>query len=149
MARKRHTAEEIVAKLRQVEVLVAQGRPVAEAIRAIEVTEVRYYRWQNEYGPEERPGEAAEGIGNGECPAAPSFPVFACGNNSLEKRASDFARVPGWGASPVRRGMATRMSPAYRNGQNRSGRTNHVAGGCAYSDARTCPTTTRSEILVG
>ena len=35
MARKRHKAEEIVAKLRQVEVLTAQGRPVAEAVRSI------------------------------------------------------------------------------------------------------------------
>jgi hypothetical protein len=50
MARKRHTAEEIVAKLRQVDVLTAQGRPVAEAIRAIGVTEVTYYRWRSEYG---------------------------------------------------------------------------------------------------
>jgi hypothetical protein len=40
MARKRHTAEEIVAKLRQVDVLTVQGRPVAEAVRAIGVTEV-------------------------------------------------------------------------------------------------------------
>jgi len=50
MARKRHTAEEIVAKLRQVDVLSAQGRPIADAIRAIGVTEVTYYRWRNEYG---------------------------------------------------------------------------------------------------
>ena len=46
----RHTAEEIVAKLRQVNVLMAQGRPVADAVRAIGVTEVTYYRWRNEYG---------------------------------------------------------------------------------------------------
>jgi transposase len=50
MARKRHTAEEIVAKLRQVDVLTGQGRPVAEAVRAIGVTEVTYYRWRSEYG---------------------------------------------------------------------------------------------------
>ena len=50
MARKRHTAEEIVAKLRQVEVLCGQGKGLAEAIRAIGVTEVTYYRWRNEYG---------------------------------------------------------------------------------------------------
>ncbi len=50
MARKRHTAEEIVAKLRQVDVLSAQGRPLADAIRAIGITEVTYYRWRNEYG---------------------------------------------------------------------------------------------------
>ncbi len=50
MARKRHKAEEIVAKLGQVEVLTAQGRPVAEAVRSIGVTEVTYYRWRSEYG---------------------------------------------------------------------------------------------------
>ena len=50
MGKKRHTPEEIVAKLRQVDVLVAQGTPVADAIRAIEVTEVTYYRWRQEYG---------------------------------------------------------------------------------------------------
>ena len=50
MARKRHTAEEIVAKLRQVDVLMAQGKLVADAVRAIGVTEVTYYRWRNEYG---------------------------------------------------------------------------------------------------
>ena len=49
MARKRHTAEEIVAKLRQVDVLTGQGQPVSEAIRTIGVTEVTYYRWRNEY----------------------------------------------------------------------------------------------------
>ena len=47
---KRHTAEEIVAKLRQVDVLMAQGRPIADAVRSIGVTEVTYYRWRNEYG---------------------------------------------------------------------------------------------------
>ena len=47
---KRHTAEEIVAKLRQVDVLMAQGQLVADAVRAIGVTEVTYYRWRNEYG---------------------------------------------------------------------------------------------------
>ena len=50
MARKRHTAEEIVAKLRQVDVLTSQGRPVAEAVRSIGVTEVTYYRWRQEHG---------------------------------------------------------------------------------------------------
>jgi putative transposase len=42
MARKRHMAEEIVAQLRQVEVLTAQGWPVAEAVRAIGVRGVTY-----------------------------------------------------------------------------------------------------------
>ena len=50
MGKKRHTAEEIVSKLRQVGVLTAQGRTVAEAVRSIGVTEVTYYRWRSEYG---------------------------------------------------------------------------------------------------
>jgi putative transposase len=50
MPRKRRTPEEIVAKLRQVDVLVAQGRSVADAVRAIGVTEVTYYRWRQEFG---------------------------------------------------------------------------------------------------
>ena len=50
MPRKRHKAEEIVTKLRQVDVLTSQGQPVAEAVRTIGVTEVTYYRWRQEYG---------------------------------------------------------------------------------------------------
>jgi hypothetical protein len=42
MPRKRHTPEEIVAKLRQVDVLVSQGQHVADAVRSIGVTEVTY-----------------------------------------------------------------------------------------------------------
>ena len=47
---KKHKPEEIVAKLRQVDVLTSQGTPIADAIRTIGVTEVTYYRWRNEYG---------------------------------------------------------------------------------------------------
>ena len=50
MPRKHHKPEEIVAKLRQVDVLTSQGKSVADAIRAIGVTEVTYYRWRQEYG---------------------------------------------------------------------------------------------------
>jgi putative transposase len=50
MPRKRHKPEEIVAKLRQVEVLVSQGQRVADAVRSIGVTEVTYYRWRQEFG---------------------------------------------------------------------------------------------------
>ena len=50
MPRKTHTPEEIVAKLRQVDVLVAQGQSIAAAVKAIGVTEQSYYRWRNEYG---------------------------------------------------------------------------------------------------
>ncbi len=51
MAKKKgRTPEGIVAKLRQVDVLVSQGRSVADAIRAIGVTEATYYRWRREFG---------------------------------------------------------------------------------------------------
>src|SRR5215212_9524712 len=50
MSRKRHKPEEIIAKLRQVDVLTAQGTPVADAVRSIGVTEVTSYRWRQEDG---------------------------------------------------------------------------------------------------
>jgi putative transposase len=50
MARRQHKPEEIVAKLRQVEVVTGQGKAVVEAVRAIGVTEATYYRWRAEYG---------------------------------------------------------------------------------------------------
>src|SRR5919199_5285007 len=50
MSRKRHKPEEMIAKLRQVDVLVAQGTPVADAVRSIGVPEVTYDRWRQEYG---------------------------------------------------------------------------------------------------
>lgn len=48
--KKAHTPEEIVAKLRQTEVLVGQGKTVTDAVRAIGVTEPTYYRWRAEFG---------------------------------------------------------------------------------------------------
>ena len=50
MAGRRDKPEEIVTKLRQVEVLQGQGMPVAEAVRQIGVTQNTYYRWRKEYG---------------------------------------------------------------------------------------------------
>jgi len=50
MPKKRFMPEEIVAKLRQVDVLTAQGRPLDEAVKTIRVTETAYHRWRNEYG---------------------------------------------------------------------------------------------------
>ncbi|OAN43800.1 transposase, partial [Paramagnetospirillum marisnigri] len=50
MPKKRHTAEEIIGKLREADVLVAQGRKVADVAKALAVTEVTYYRWRQEYG---------------------------------------------------------------------------------------------------
>ena len=50
MPRKSYKPEEIVAKLRQVDVLISQGQSAADAIRQIGVTEVTYYRWRREFG---------------------------------------------------------------------------------------------------
>ena len=48
--RKRHTAEEIVNKLREAEVHLAKGQTVAQACKQIGVTSFTYYRWRREYG---------------------------------------------------------------------------------------------------
>ena len=50
MPRKRHKPEAIVAKLRQVDVLVSQGQSIADAVRQIGVSEFTYYLWRQEYG---------------------------------------------------------------------------------------------------
>ncbi len=47
---RRPKPEEIVSKLRQVDVLVSQGKTVADSVRSIGVTEVTYYRWRKEFG---------------------------------------------------------------------------------------------------
>ena len=50
MGIKRHKPEEIVTKLRQVEVLSGQGMARVDAIRRISITEQTYYRWRKQYG---------------------------------------------------------------------------------------------------
>ena len=50
MANKRPKPEEIVSKLRQVEVLRGQGMTLANAVRQIGVSELTYYRWRKQYG---------------------------------------------------------------------------------------------------
>jgi len=50
MPQKKHNPEEIVAKLRQVDVLLSQGKSVGEAVRTIGVTQFTYYRWRKEFG---------------------------------------------------------------------------------------------------
>ena len=47
---KRHQPEEIIGKLREAEIVLAQGGTVADACRRIGVTEQSYYRWRKEYG---------------------------------------------------------------------------------------------------
>ena len=50
MPRKGHSPEKILNKLRQVEVAVAKGSSVAQAVREINVSDHTYYRWRQEYG---------------------------------------------------------------------------------------------------
>ena len=78
MARKRHKPEEIVAKLREVDVLVSQGQNMSDAIRQIGVSEVTYYRWRQEFGGAPDPRfvvwRSSEIIGRHPEPAV-SFPI--------------------------------------------------------------------------
>lgn len=50
MPRKKHSVEQVIHKLREAEVLLSQGKAVAEVCRSLEVTEQTYYRWRKEYG---------------------------------------------------------------------------------------------------
>ena len=50
MARKRHTAEQIIAKLREAELALAKGQPLVDVVRKLEISEQAYYRWRKEYG---------------------------------------------------------------------------------------------------
>ena len=50
MAKKGYTPEQIINKLREAEIHINQGMPIAEASRTIGVTEQTYYRWRKEYG---------------------------------------------------------------------------------------------------
>ena len=50
MPSKKHKPEEIIGKLREVEIVLGQGGTTAEACRRIAVSEQTYYRWRKEYG---------------------------------------------------------------------------------------------------
>jgi transposase-like protein len=50
MAKKRHTAEQVIAKLREAEVELAKGQSISNVVRKLGITEQTYYRWRKEYG---------------------------------------------------------------------------------------------------
>lgn len=54
MRQKRHSASQIIDKLRQVEVSVGEGKSISEAVKAISVSEQTYYRWKAKYGQMEK-----------------------------------------------------------------------------------------------
>src|SRR5438270_1903440 len=116
MPRKSYKPEEIVAKLRQVDVLTSQGKNVAEAIRSIGISEVTLPLASGVRRVEERPGEAAEGPGNGEHPAA------SCGVGSDTRQADIAGGIPGKLLSPARRRACIE----------------HVRGALSISERRAC-----------
>ena len=50
MARRRHTPEQIIRKLREAEKLLAEGATIPEAAKQLEISEQTYHRWRNQYG---------------------------------------------------------------------------------------------------
>ena len=50
MAKQNYTAEEIIVKLREVEILASKGQTIAEAARSAGISEQTYYRWRKKYG---------------------------------------------------------------------------------------------------
>ena len=48
--KKRHTVEQIVAKLREAEIDLAKGKKIPEVVRKLGISEFTYYRWRKEYG---------------------------------------------------------------------------------------------------
>ena len=50
MPKKRYRQEDIIAKLREADILISQGKTVAENIKQLGVSDVTYYRWRKEYG---------------------------------------------------------------------------------------------------
>jgi putative transposase len=50
MKQRRHTPEQVIRKLREADRLLGEGKIIAEVARALEVSEVTYHRWRNQYG---------------------------------------------------------------------------------------------------
>ena len=50
MKQRRHTPEQVIRKLREADRLLGEGKVIAEVARALEVSEVTYHRWRNQYG---------------------------------------------------------------------------------------------------
>ena len=48
--KKRHTPEQIIAKLREAEIALSKGQAIAQIVRKLGITEQTYYRWRKEYG---------------------------------------------------------------------------------------------------
>ena len=100
MASKRHTPEQIVAKLRQVDVLTSQGTPVADAVRQIGVTEVDPHR------------ELAQALQH--CPTACLVGLSPTGSRGVRARACRVAGCATWigfaGHAPARATTSSQLT---------------------------------------
>jgi putative transposase len=103
---KKLSPEQVVTKLRQIEVLVGQGRSVALACKEVGVVEQSYYRWRKEYGALGL--EQAKRLkGSGHCPErAGECPAEAPGRGPVAGEAGAEGRCRGKLVSPLRRRQA-------------------------------------------
>ena len=95
MAGKRFRAEQIIMKLREAEVGLAQGQRVGQVSKQMGVSEQTYYRWRKEYGGLRfGPGQEVEGVGEGE------YPVEEAGGGSVFGQADPEGSVLGKPSRP-------------------------------------------------
>jgi len=50
MKRKKHTAEQIIKKLREADVMLASGKTIGQVVQSLEISEQTYHRWRKQYG---------------------------------------------------------------------------------------------------
>ena len=101
MAGKRFRAEQIIMKLREAEVGLAQGQRVGQVSKQMGVSEQTYYRWRKEYGVAAvGPGQEVEGVGEGE------YPVGEAGGGSVFGQADPEGSVLGKLLGPANRRRA-------------------------------------------
>ena len=72
MARKRHTPEQIIRRLWEAEVALAQGQAVTRVCRSLGASEQTFHPWPSEYGGLNDQVKRFKQLGKGQCPAAPS-----------------------------------------------------------------------------
>ena len=77
-----HKPEEIIGKLREAEIVLAQGGTVADACRRIGVTEQSYYRWRKEYGGSEDGPGSPDGVVDSRRPTNWRRRTLGCGGRS-------------------------------------------------------------------
>ena len=85
MPSKKHKPEEIIGKLREVEIVLGQGGTTAEACRRIAVSEQTYYRWRKEYG-DLKTNQASNLVSAARVRAAPDIQQLGCVDRCIALR---------------------------------------------------------------